>query len=78
MNIAYTVFWAAWILGGLGVELRALFNQKPGDTLSEQFWAYLTGQRHHKLTPAWAWTFRIIVIAGATWLGPHLAFGLWS
>lgn len=78
MKVAYTVFWAAWILGGLSIEARALFNHQPGDTLSEQFWAYLTGQRHHKLTPAWAWTFRIMVLAFGLWIGPHLAFSWWT
>lgn len=74
-----TVFWVAWVVAGLAVEIWALLNRRPGDTLSEQFWKWLTGVRHPIREPAWCvWAGRALILAFAVWIGPHLAFGWWT
>ena len=37
-QILMWIFWALWVVIGLGIELWAALNRKKGDTLSEQVW----------------------------------------
>lgn len=36
----YTIAWIAWGLGFVALEGLALYSAEPGDTLSEQVWAW--------------------------------------
>lgn len=76
----YAIFWVAWALAGIGVELWALFRSyRAGGTLSQVVRRWVTGQSRPAVIPASAaWAGRIIILAFFAWLGPHLAFGWWG
>lgn len=79
LMIFFTSFWLIWAVAGIAVELVAVLDKKPGDTLSEHVWKWLTGQVFKPMAiPAWlAWVFRVVLAAFFIWLGPHFVLGIW-
>lgn len=77
----WTWAWAGWAVYFLIVEGMALFNSKPGDTLSEHVWAWLgfsmTGPGAEQLRKPSGWTRlrRFVTLAGLAWLAVHLLTG---
>lgn len=68
---AYTIAWIAWMAIFGVVEGLALFNKKPGDTLSEHVWKWFaikTGKR----SDGWR---RTILAMGLLWLALHFLTG---
>lgn len=70
----YTVGWLAWLGMFVCLELPALANKRPGDTLSEHVWRWFRvyDDRHTALT----WFLRGALLLFMTWLWLHLDFGL--
>ena len=77
----WTLAWIGWVVYFAVVEGMALFNSKPGDTLSEHAWAWLgyaaTGRGQQGLRRPTGWTRlrRFILLAGLAWLIVHLLTG---
>lgn len=68
-------YLAGYIAGSVvigAVELVALFNKQPGDTLSEHIWRWVG--LHRRWTLAFT-VRRLVVVAFLGWLLLHLAFG---
>jgi hypothetical protein len=74
----WTWAWAGWAVYFLVVEGMALFNSKPGDTLSEHVWAFI-GIRRKAADPrdpsGWTRLRRFAVLAFLAWLSVHLLTG---
>lgn len=67
----YVAAWILWILAFLAIELSALFNRRPGDTLSELVWN-LFAIRGKPL----GWQLRRLALAlGLVWLVAHFLTG---
>jgi hypothetical protein len=73
----WTWAWAGWAVYFLIVEGMALFNSKPGDTLSEHVWAFIGIRRKGELRNPTGWTRarRFAVLAFMAWLSVHLLTG---
>lgn len=77
----WTWAWIGWGLIFVAIEGMALFNSKPGDTLSEHVWAFLgyavSGQGQLDLRKPSGWTRlrRFGVLAFMAWLAVHLLTG---
>jgi hypothetical protein len=74
--------WLVWIAMFLGVEGMALFNSKPGDTLSEHIWAWFGTQRRKPGEPerprsGWTQARRFGLLAFMAWLSAHFLTGGW-
>ena len=78
---AYTLAWLAWLAYFLVVEGIALFNSKPGDTLSEHVWAWFgtEWQKGHSPRERSGWTQlrRFALLAFMVWLSAHFLTGGW-
>jgi hypothetical protein len=79
---AWTWAWLGWGLIFCVIEGMALFNSKPGDTLSEHAWAWLgynalTGNDPLELRKPSGWTRlrRFLLLAFLAWLVVHLLTG---
>lgn len=89
----YTIAWLGWIAYFVVVEGMALFNSKPGDTLSEHVWAWFGTQRKPARKPSetdaqyaeriarprsgWTQARRFVLVAFMAWLGTHFLTGGW-
>lgn len=78
---AWTWAWIGWAAYFAIVEGMALFNSRPGDTLSEHAWAWLgfaaTGRGPLDLRRPSGWTRlrRFVLLAFLAWLIVHLLTG---
>jgi hypothetical protein len=69
----WTVAYLGLAATFLAVEGAALFNRRPGDTLSEHFWRWL---RVRDPRPSLlVWILRGLVLLFCAWLGLHLTLG---
>ena len=73
--------WLVWLLFFAVVEGMALFNSKPGDTLSEHVWAWFgtewkKGQSPRKRS-GWTQLRRFALLAFMVWLTVHFITGGW-
>lgn len=78
----WTVMWLGWLAMFLGIEGMALFNSKPGDTLSEHVWAWFGTQRTKPGEPerprsGWTQLRRVGLLAFMAWLTVHFLTGGW-
>lgn len=78
----YTIAWLAWIAYFLVVEGMALFNSKPGDTLSEHVWAWFGTERPKpgrdpRERSGWTQLRRFVLVAFMCWLTAHFITGGW-
>lgn len=71
-------FWASWALAGITAETVALLNTDDADTLSENTWKWLTHPHDSTGANVLAWVSRVVILGFAAWIGPHLAFGIWT
>ncbi|MEV0267699.1 hypothetical protein AB0H43_02900 [Hamadaea sp. NPDC050747] len=71
----YTVLWIGWGLYFAVVEGIALFNSKPGDTLSEHIWAWFGTAKAGKPVNGWARFRRFALLAFMAWLTLHFMTG---
>lgn len=74
--------WAVWVVYFLIVEGVALFNSKPGDTLSEHVWMLFGTQRRKPGEPVrprsgWTQLRRVVLLAFMVWLAAHFLTGGW-
>ncbi|KXK63339.1 hypothetical protein AWW66_03230 [Micromonospora rosaria] len=79
---AWTWAWLAWFAWFAVVEGMALFNSRPGDTLSEHVWAWFGTQRRRPGEPerprsGWTQLRRFLLIAFMAWLSAHFITGGW-
>jgi hypothetical protein len=73
---AWTWAWIGWGVYFAVVEGMALFNSKPGDTLSEHAWAWLGYARGGLRHPSgWTRLRRFLLLAGLGWLVAHMLTG---
>lgn len=72
----FAIYWAVWILMFLVPELTAL-AVKPGDSLSDNWWAIEKLSISHPLANwTWQhWLMAAIVWGLFAWLSVHLPFG---
>lgn len=76
--LAYSVFWVAWVLAGVGVEIAAVVTRTPGAPLSNHVWDWITMRNDAGTVPKSArWCARILILGFFAWLGPHLAWHIW-
>lgn len=54
------------------VEAIAVFNDVPGDTLSEHIW-WLVGTGSERA--GWNWFFRVVLLGGMLWMISHFMTG---
>ncbi|MEV6638070.1 hypothetical protein AB0M54_45845 [Actinoplanes sp. NPDC051470] len=78
----YTVLWLLWLAYFAVVEGVALFNSKPGDTLSEHVWMWFGTQRRKPGEPArepsgWTKVRRVALAGFLVWLAVHFLTGGW-
>jgi hypothetical protein len=75
MSAAWEWLWLSIVVCAVAAEFTALFGHGRPFT---GFWReWVTGDAHKQ--PGWlVWTGRIVTLAFCAWLGPHLAFGIWS
>jgi hypothetical protein len=67
----YVAAWILWILMFLAIEMPAVFNRRPGDTLSELVWDVFA-IRGKPL----GWQVRRLALAiGLVWLVAHFLSG---
>lgn len=74
----WTWAWIAWAVYFLVVEGMALFNSRPGDTLSEHVWAFIGIRRKGddlRQPTGWTRLRRFLVLAFLAWLSVHLLTG---
>ncbi|GAB1641747.1 hypothetical protein [Krasilnikovia sp. MM14-A1259] len=79
----YTAAWLLWFAYFLIVEGMALFNSRPGDTLSEHVWAWFGTQRaapgeSPRLRSGWTQLRRVLLLAFMVWLSVHFLMGGWA
>jgi hypothetical protein len=64
----WTTAWLLWIAMFFVIEMPAVFNKRPGDTLSEHIWAWFAIKDKPK-----GWRMRrLTLIAALAWLVLHL------
>lgn len=74
----WTWLWIGWGLIFAVIEGMALFNSKPGDTLSEHGWAWLGyGSREGRQPSGWTRLRRFLILAFLAWLVAHFITGGW-
>jgi hypothetical protein len=76
----WTIGWLIWIAIFLVWEGIALFNSKPGDTLSEHVWIWFGTQRRdgvYRKKTGWVQFRRFVLAAFMFWLGLHFLTGGW-
>lgn len=69
----FTWLWAFWAAFFVVVEGIAVFNNIPGDTLSEQIWLVIGTKAEVKTTTMWFW--RVALVVGTAWTIPHFLTG---
>ncbi|RFU37640.1 hypothetical protein DZF91_31820 [Actinomadura logoneensis] len=67
----YVFAWILWILMFLAIELPAVFNRQPGDTLSEVVWKVFAVRGK----PVGWQLRRLALLLGLGWLVAHLLSG---
>lgn len=69
---AWTARWLVWIALFFALEIPALLNKQPGQTLSEHVWAWfrVKDSRHTVIT----WLLRSVLLLFLIWLLFHLGF----
>jgi len=85
MTITYTdpatIGWLAWLVYFLVLEGIALFNSKPGDSLSEHVWVWFGVNRDKngvmRKKTGWVQFRRFVLAAFMFWLGAHFLTGGW-
>jgi hypothetical protein len=77
----YTLAWLAWFAYFLVIEGTALFNSRPGDTLSEHVWAWFGTTRRADAKPrkrsGWTQLRRFLLLTFMVWLTAHFLTGGW-
>lgn len=77
----WTWAWIGWLLYFVVVEGMALFNSKPGDTLSEHVWAWLgfaltgEGGLDYRHPSGWTRLRRFLTLALLAWVSVHFLTG---
>jgi hypothetical protein len=67
----WTTAWLLWIGMFLAIEVPAILNKRPGDTLSEHAWRWFSVQGK-----ATGWRARrFVLLAFLAWLSAHLLTG---
>lgn len=74
---AWALFWLSLGAIAAGGEGVALFRTAPGDTLSEQVWAWLRVKPGRAPAPLRSWR-AFTVGASLVWLFGHFLFGWWT
>lgn len=67
----WTVAWALWISAFFAIEIPAIANKKPGDTLSEHVWSWFA----IKGKPTGWRARRLVLLAFLAWLSLHFLTG---
>lgn len=80
---AWTWLWLGWGVYFLAVEAAALYDSKPGNTLSEHIWLWLGTQRRRPGEPerqrsGWTQLRRVLLLAFLAWLVVHFLTGGWA
>ncbi|RLK22621.1 hypothetical protein DER29_0458 [Micromonospora sp. M71_S20] len=70
----YLATWLLWFLYFSVVELRALFNSREGDTLSEHVWQWFAVGGGRPVT-GWVRLRRVVLLGFVVWLGVHFVGG---
>lgn len=70
----FTIAWLSILAAFLIVEFIAVFNSRPGDTLSEHVWDVLRIRGDKKATTL-TWIARIVLAGLLAWLPIHLLTG---
>jgi len=74
----WTIGWIVWIVLFLVWEGVALFNSKPGDTLSEHVWIWFgTDREKYRTKTGWVQFRRFLLLAFVLWLAAHFLSGGW-
>lgn len=78
----WTAAWIGWLGWFALVEGMALFNSRPGDTLSEHVWLWFGTRRRRpgeseRTRSGWAQLRRVVLLAFVVWLGAHFLTGGW-
>lgn len=76
----FTIGWVSLAVAGFVIEGIALFNSRPGDTLSEHLWAWLGIKRKEPnfVTPKWTLrVVRTIFVSAMLWFILHITTGGW-
>lgn len=78
----WSVAWLVWLAAFAVIEGMALFNSRPGDTLSEHVWAWFGTQRRKPGEPerprsGWTQLRRFVLLAFLAWLFAHFMTGGW-
>ncbi|BCJ41656.1 hypothetical protein GCM10010168_53460 [Actinoplanes ianthinogenes] len=79
----FTIGWLLWLAYFLVLEGVALFNSRPGDTLSEHVWTWFGTQRRKPGEPerprsGWTQLRRVLLLAFMAWLSIHFLTGGWA
>lgn len=69
----WTVAWLFWIAAFLAIEVPALFNKEPGDTLSEHIWKWFSVKDKSR---GWQ-ARRFVLVTFLAWITLHFATGGW-
>ncbi|XVU22557.1 hypothetical protein ACQPZJ_35555 [Actinoplanes sp. CA-054009] len=74
----FGIIWLIWLGIFVVVEGVALFNKKPGDTLSEHVWkAFATQWDIGRERTGWQQAKRFVLLAFMVWLTIHFLTGGW-
>jgi hypothetical protein len=77
----WTIGWIIWLVLFLIWEGIALFNSKPGDTLSEHVWIWFGTRRSAnmlgKKRTGWVQFRRFVLVAFMAWISLHFLTGGW-
>jgi hypothetical protein len=69
----FDVFWTAFVVLGLSVELVALVSPERGDTASEHVWKWLRVRDARPTAPFIV--LRVLTAIACVWLAPHFSMG---
>lgn len=83
MSGAWTWGWLLWLGYFLVLEGVALFNSRPGDTLSEHVWMWFGTARRRPGGPerprsGWTQLRRVVLLGFMAWLSVHFLTGGWA
>lgn len=73
----FTGLWVGWLVMFLVVEGVALFNRRPGDTLSEHVWAVIKPWKGPRERSGAEQLLRFLLLALLVWLPIHFFTGGW-